>query len=226
MNELKTIDGVLKIDTADSLKGIMPSVVESIETFDLVGADDPILWEQLPEFDFENAIVNPSDFASSLVETCKKNGGIGLSANQCGFRHRVFVMGTGDDYVAHFNPKLIEQHGEAHMLEGCLSFPLLGLRITRPAEIVVEYNDYHGELHTARYVGISARCFLHELDHMNGIVYTQRAKPLAIKSALNKRKKTIHKMSQVQALMIKQEKQEKLNNDKTHKNWFTRRTVS
>jgi len=204
---MKLIDGVFKIDTSDALTTVQPARVENIETFDLVSPDDPILREVMPHFDFDNAIINPNDFASSLVETCKKNNGIGLSANQCGFPYRVFVMGSGDNYVAHFNPEVIESSGESHMLEGCLSFPLLGLRISRPAEITVKYQDFHGVEHTTKYVGISARCFLHELDHMNGIVYTDRTKPLALKSGLDKRNKMIKKMAQYQALMMKQAKQ-------------------
>jgi len=196
---------VFKINTEEIASGVQQP---TIETFDLVADSDPILREVMPEFDFENAIVNPTDFASSLVETCKKNQGIGLSANQCGFRHRVFVMGAGDEYVAHFNPKIVETEGEAHMLEGCLSFPLLGLRITRPATITVEYQDHNGEKHTTKYAGISARCFLHELDHMNGIVYTDRVKPLALKSGVNKRNKVIKRMAQYQSLLMKQAKQQ------------------
>lgn len=204
MTELKMIDGVFKIDTSDLAQ--VDTKNEQNETFDLVSPDDPILREVMPHFDFENAIINPNDFASSLVETCKKNNGIGLSANQCGFPYRVFVMGSGDDYVAHYNPELLETEGESHMLEGCLSFPLLGLRITRPNEITVKYQDFNGVEHTTKYTGISARCFLHELDHMNGVVYTDRVKPLALKSGLDKRNKMIKKMAQYQAIMMKQAK--------------------
>ena len=121
MSEIKPIDGVFKFDTSDVLKGDVNPKIETIETFDLVSPDDPILREVMPHFDFDNAIINPNDFASSLVETCKKNSGIGLSANQCGFPYRVFVMGSGDNYVAHFNPEVIESSGESHMMEGCLS---------------------------------------------------------------------------------------------------------
>jgi len=186
--------------------------VQEVKTFELVAEDDPILRQVIPEFDFGNPPVDPNEFASTLVETCKKNNGYGLSANQCGFNHRVFVMGTGDDYVAFFNPVLLETEGEAHLMEACLSFPLLGLRITRPKEITVGYQDFRGEYHTAKYVGISARCFLHELDHMNGIVYTDLAKPLALKSGMDKRNKTIRNMAKAQANYINMMKQ---NNVKT-----------
>ena len=165
----------------------------AIPTFDLVAENDPILREVLPEFDFKNPPVDPKEFASSLVETCIQRNGYGLSANQCGFRHRVFVMGTGSEYVAFFNPKITAMSEETvHMSEGCLSFPLLELKITRPSGIVVEYQDYNGEVKKANYVGVSARCFLHELDHMNGIVYTDKAKPLALQVAKKKRQKMKH----------------------------------
>ena len=160
-----------------------------IETFDLVDPTHPALHKALPDFDFDNAPINPNDFASSLVETCKKNNGLGLSANQCGFEHRVFVMGAGNDYIACYNPKLISVEGEAHMEEGCLTFPLLVLRVTRPKKIKVEYQDFTGVKRESIFDGISARVFLHELDHMNGIVYTSRVKPLAFQFGLKKLEK-------------------------------------
>jgi peptide deformylase len=95
-------------------------------------------------------------------------------------------MGAGEEYVAYFNPKIISSEGERHMEEGCLSFPFLNLHITRPEKVEVEYQDYMGEKHTKTFTGISARCFLHELDHMNGIVYTSRVKPLALQFGLKR----------------------------------------
>ena len=150
---------------------------QSIPIFDLVNEDSPILREVLPEFDFSNPPVNANQFASSLVETCRQHKGYGLSANQCGFKHRVFVMGAEDSFVAFFNPKIIwNSDDESNMMEGCLSFPLLGLRINRPSTIEVEYQDFNGQTHTTMLNGLSARVFQHELDHLNGIVYTKRVK--------------------------------------------------
>jgi peptide deformylase len=175
-------------DTEATLKN--EPVMYEVRTFALVPESHPVLHEVLPEFDFSNPPVNPNEFASTLVETCKKHKGYGLSANQCGFKHRVFVMGAGDEYVAFFNPKVISLSDEmALMDEGCLSYPLLSLKISRPKEIMVEYQDFNGELRNTKLVGISARCFLHELDHMNGIVYTSRVKPLAFQMAMKKRDK-------------------------------------
>jgi len=175
-------DKIVLYDTKEKVKVQEPQIA----TFDLVDPIHSALHKFLPEFDFNNPPVNPTEFASSLVETCKKHSGLGLSANQCGFEHRVFVMGTDDDYVAFFNPKIIEAEGESHIEEGCLSFPLLMLKITRPKKIKVEYQDFTGVKKEAIFDGITARCFLHELDHMNGMLYTSRVKPLAFQFGLKK----------------------------------------
>jgi peptide deformylase len=186
---------VISFHTEDSL--VKPERVgqDGIEPYVLVGEDNPILNEVMPEFDFGAPEINPIELASRMVETCKMHRGFGLSANQCGIRARVFVMGAGDNYVAFFNPRITHIAGESHLVEGCLSFPLLGLKITRPAEVMVEYQDFNGTPRKATYVGISARCFQHELDHMNGIVYTSRCKPLALSMGMKKRNKVISQLT-------------------------------
>ena len=125
-------DDIILYNTEDKVK-----VAPAIKTFDLVPPDWPAMSMQLEEFDFSKPPVNPNEFASSLVETCKKNKGLGLSANQCGYPYRVFVMGAEKDFIACFNPKLISSKDEVYMEEGCLSFPLLMLRITRPKNIKI-----------------------------------------------------------------------------------------
>lgn len=170
-------------------------LVKKPELFQLVSENHPILQQALLQFDFDNPPVNPNEFASSLVETCKLHHGLGLSANQCGFPHRVFVMGSEDNYVAFFNPEIINvSKNQSHMIEGCLSFPFLGLRITRPSDIGVRYQDFNGEWKGTTLSGLSARCFLHELDHLNGVVYTDRVKPMALQSGMQKRNKILKKL--------------------------------
>ncbi len=179
-------------------------IMRQVKTFALVSENHPALHEALPEFDFSNPPVNPNEFASTLVETCKLNKGLGLSANQCGFKYRVFVMGAGDEYVAFFNPKVISLSDEMVLMEeGCLSYPLLSLRINRPKEIMVEYQDFTGQIRNTKLTGISARCFLHELDHMNGIVYTGRVKPLAFQMAMKKRDKLFGMVKKMQKNLAK-----------------------
>ena len=191
MNDKDNLD-IIRIDTNAWQQDIgKPTQIEqvNIEIFPLVPETHPALKMCLPKFDFKNPPVDPNKFASSLVETCKKHNGLGLSANQCGYEHRVFVMGSGDNYVAFFNPVIVWSSMEkSKMEEGCLSFLDLFLMIERPETIKVYYQDYTGEEKNAQFTGLTARCFQHELDHMNGVVYTHHAKPLAMQMAMKKRK--------------------------------------
>ena len=193
----KMMSDMITFDTEVSLNDVKKMTATKVKTFALVPETDTVLKEVLPEFDFSNPPVNANEFASTLVDTCKELDGYGLSANQCGFRHRVFVVGAGDNYVAFFNPKIVEIKGEVHMAEACLSFPLLGLHITRPAEVVIEYQDFNGEKHTEHFIGMTARCILHELDHLNGIVYTTKAKPLALQNGIKKRNKLMKMVNKI-----------------------------
>jgi peptide deformylase len=200
MNDVK--NDVLVINT-DAWKKDLPIISKKVEIFSLVPEIHPALKSSLPEFDFKNPPVDPNTFASSLVETCKKHNGLGLSANQCGYNYRVFVMGTGDEYVAFFNPKIISVSEEKRrMEEGCLSYMDLFLNIERPSVIEAEYQDYMGNTKTTKFAGITARCFQHELDHMNGIVYTMHVKPLAMQMAMKKRSKLVDQRRKMQKLMI------------------------
>ena len=182
-------DDIVLYNTEDKVAGSQPG----IETFDLVDATDPVLHKALPEFDFENASINPNDFASSLVETCRKHNGLGLSANQCGFEHRVFVMGADNDYIACFNPKIVGMQDEVHMEEGCLSFPGLYLNVKRPESVVVQYEDLDGRTQSKELKGLMARVFLHEYDHLMGICFTDRVADLSLKLANGRRAKNLKK---------------------------------
>jgi peptide deformylase len=205
MNDIK--NDTLVINT-DSWKEDLPLISKKVQIFTLVPETHASLRAKLPEFDFKNPPVNPTEFASSLVETCKKYNGIGLSANQCGYNYRVFVMGSGDEYVAFFNPKIVSESEEKiKMEEGCLSCMDLFLNIERPTEIVVEYQDYNGIIKTAKFAGLTARCFQHELDHMNGILYTMHVKPLAMQMAMKKRLKLAAQRRKLQKQMINKVKE-------------------
>lgn len=199
---------ILSINTDELAKVQKPQTVSKIPTFDLVPEGSQILFEPTKEWDFENPPANANEFASSLVETCIKNRALGLSANQCGFNYKVFVAGYGDNYVAYFNPVIKDWSDEKEIgAEGCLSFPHLFLNVLRPKWIDVEYQDFNGEKHTAHFEGLTARVFFHEYDHMHGIVFTAMAKPLALKSGLDKRKKLFGKMEKAQKQLSKMAKQ-------------------
>jgi peptide deformylase len=171
---------------------------KEVEIFNLVSENHPALKKVMPEFNFENCPTDPVSLASSLVETCKKNNGLGLSANQCGLEYRVFVMGSNDDYVAFFNPKIISCSEEkTKMEEGCLSYKGLFLNIERPKEIMVEYQDYTGTKREKKFTGLTARCFQHELDHMNGITYHSHVGNVSLQMAMKRKQKYLKLLNKV-----------------------------
>lgn len=160
----------------------------------------PKLAEKLEEFDLTQ-IMQPEiqKFIKELKMTMKSYNGLGLSANQCGVRFRMFVMGGSDDFqMVCINPKIVETFGKPErMREGCLSYPGLYLNVPRYKKIVVEHFDHLGEYNTATLEGISAQVYQHELDHMNGIVYTNKVGPLALDLAKKRQKKLIRKISKI-----------------------------
>jgi peptide deformylase len=122
-------------------------------------------------------------------------GGIGLAANQIGLTKRVFVMGseTTAGYpkpFALFNPRIIEASKEMILdQEGCLSYPGLYLSIKRPSWIIGEYQNSKGDTIEAKFDGYIAKCFQHELDHLNGVCFVDIVSPLKLKLAMNKLRK-------------------------------------
>lgn len=156
---------------------------------DLVQSDHQLLQIELEEFDFTNPPIHPGELANNLIETMLANKGLGISANQCGLPYRVFVMHTSPTKVC-FNPRVVTVSEENIVLdEGCLSFPNLFIKVKRPQRIKVRYQDIVGETHTETFVGMTARIFLHELDHMNGKNFTRRANPIHLERALREQKR-------------------------------------
>jgi peptide deformylase len=168
---------------------------ERIEPLPLYSDDYHMLDDEIPEYD--DPLPNPqmTQLVQRLKITMKKFGGLGLSANQCGVYERVFILGYGDESFACINPKVIEQSEELDKSkEGCLSYPGMFLTVSRPKWIVAEFVNENGQVQQMRFEGITARCFLHELDHMNGVRFVQHAGPVAIRLARQKQQKNIKKM--------------------------------
>jgi peptide deformylase len=144
---------------------------------DLVDKDHPLLKTELPHFDFSNPPVDPVQLAKDLTETMISNHGLGLAANQVGLPYRVFVL-TGETVYACFNPRIVDFSQEmVYMNEGCLSYPGFVVKIKRPWNIRVRFTMPNGETATAKLEGLTARCFQHELDHLNGLCHLDLAKP-------------------------------------------------
>ena len=114
------------------------------------------------------------DMISFMVE----NKGIGLAAPQVGISKRLFVMFSEDfkdKFMYFFNPSVVEEGKECELgTEGCLSFPGEALDISRPTSIKVKFQDYLGNDNYMDLSGLAARCFLHELDHLDGITFHER----------------------------------------------------
>ena len=155
----------------------------------IIGDINKLTSETTP-FNFNNPPVDPVKLASDLVKSMYEYNGIGLAANQIGLPYRVFCMrGTPENLVC-FNPKLIDVSSEEIILEeGCLSYPGLGIKIKRPRHIKVRYAEPSGEIMTRKFTGMAARCFLHELDHMDGTKYIDRASFVQKEIALKRQKK-------------------------------------
>ena len=104
--------------------------------------------------------------------------GIGLSANQIGISERVFIMMLNmetEETITCFNPRIIKRYDDnVWCEEGCLSFPDEIINVKRPDRIVVKYEDEDKKDHKIKLSGMAARVFLHEFDHLEGIVFTER----------------------------------------------------
>lgn len=118
-----------------------------------------------------------------MAETMYADNGIGLAANQVGISKRMLVMDVGEDNSTErdkndpiepklyciINPEVIWSSEEkVTMEEGCLSVPGQGIPIERPASIKIKYLDESGTERTETFLGLQARCILHEIDHLNG----------------------------------------------------------
>ena len=141
------------------------------------------------------------ELSDSMFTAMKKYGGIGLTCNQVGLPFNMFVLG---DHVglenglkmACFNPMIISTGvEEVAMKEGCLTFPFLFLDIERPQKVKVKYLNEQLETVEEEFDGIVSRCYQHELDHMQGTVFTELVSKLKLEMALKKRDKEIKRVT-------------------------------
>lgn len=143
-----------------------------------------------------------------MFETLEKSeNGIGLAATQVGIHKRLFILKTDTAKMVFINPKILSDdatHPESvtgeiqpkpqliNMVEGCLSFPNVFEKVIRPESVIVEALDRSGDQFRIKLTGIEARCFLHELDHLNGVVLIDRISQLKRHRLITKMRKKKH----------------------------------
>ena len=141
---------------------------------DLIKSDDPLLHNRIDSCSYN---LDRNFLSKTLLESMIHHNGLGLSANQIGISERAFAMVRDIEYndiIVCFNPRIIKSYTEeVEMEEGCLSYPDLFLKITRPKKIIVKYEDADKKIHKLKLDELASRIFQHEYDHMEGITYRQ-----------------------------------------------------
>ncbi len=149
-----------------------------------------------PVKEFANSIIK---LIYDLFETMHNANGIGLAANQVGVLERVIVIdiseleeGKGTKPIVLINPEVLERQGEGEMEEGCLSIPEIRDQVKRAETVRVRFKDANFQTVELETKGLLGRVILHEIDHLNGILFIDHlssAKRRLLKSKLNKIKR-------------------------------------
>jgi peptide deformylase len=145
---------------------------------------DPVLKRPTaPVTDIDGALVKLVD---AMYETMYDAPGVGLAASQVGVQKRFFVYDVNDETGPHviFNPEIVETSGEWTYEEGCLSLPGLGFEIVRPKLVTLKGVDLEGNEIVIQGDELLGRVFLHETDHLDGVLMLERLDPEQRKQAM------------------------------------------
>lgn len=115
---------------------------------------------------------------ADMFETMYKAEGVGLAAPQVGLARRLFVMDCDGIKLVAANPEIVEADGEQAGEEGCLSVGKVASQLKRAARVVLRAQDADGNFFEREATGLAARCFQHETDHCDGILFINRLSPL------------------------------------------------
>ena len=151
----------------------------------IVKEGDPILRKKSrPVVKFDEKLWTLLD---DMKDTLKKADGVGLAAVQVGILRRVVIVDVGDGKpVELINPEIVEESGEQEGQEGCLSLPGKWGIVKRPDFVKVRAQNRKGQWCMHKGEGLKARCFCHEIDHLDGIVFTDRAKHMLTEEELKR----------------------------------------
>ncbi|MCR3760897.1 peptide deformylase [Clostridium felsineum] len=136
-------------------------------------SDDDILRKKSRTVEVVDAKIK--QILDDMVDTLKNTeNGAAIAAPQVGILKRLVVInpGNGEDIIKLVNPKIIQKEGEQEVIEGCLSIPNVFGKLKRPSKVVVKALDENGKSITLTGIGFLAKCFCHEIDHLDGILFT------------------------------------------------------
>ncbi|MGI6550334.1 MAG: peptide deformylase [Syntrophomonadales bacterium] len=134
---------------------------------------DPVLREKAkPVREINDSVLRLLD---NLRDTMYEYDGVGLAAPQIGISKRVIVIDNGEQYYELINPEIIRSQGQEKAIEGCLSIPNLNGKVKRAARVVVKGLNRQGEEQLIEASGLLARALQHEIDHLEGILFVDRA---------------------------------------------------
>ena len=146
-------------------------------TRNIVTKEEPLLYKKSRPVKAFDARLH--QLLDDMAETLLSSGGVGLAAPQVGVLRRAVLVietnvpdGEEEKLIELINPEIIESSGEQYGAEGCLSFPDEYGLVKRPLDVTVRAQDRNGEFFTVSGTGLTARCFCHEIDHLDGIVFT------------------------------------------------------
>jgi peptide deformylase len=160
------------------------------EPYTLVSQENLCLVSKVDDFDFGNPHLDTGYIASRLIESAKFHDVFGVAANQFGLPYRVFVAGSGEEYVAFFNPVIVSVSGGDIILpELDISNMGLQLHVKRPKDIVVQYQDFNGETRLVQFCGLTSRIIQQNIDRLNGIDFKSKVS----KFNLERKQKSLNK---------------------------------
>lgn len=149
---------------------------------------DPVLRKKTEPVENISEIL---DLLDDMFETMYEEGGMGLAANQVGLDMYFTVIDIShaeenETPRVFINMEVLESNGASDMEEGCLSVPDIRATVTRPEKVLLRYQDETGEVHEDQFEGLLSRVIQHEVDHLNGVFFTDHLTP-AKRSMINKR---------------------------------------
>lgn len=112
-----------------------------------------------------------------MAETMYQANGAGLAAVQVGILKRLVVIDAGEGLINLINPEIVSSYGEQQETEGCLSIPGIYGTVKRPVQVEVSALNENGDSVVLKGTGLLARAFCHEIDHLNGILFVDKASP-------------------------------------------------